>query len=82
VLVKALLTGLAMQRRLEPGTVTDDLAVRGLSALVGLVDKVDEVDGRLAPAGAGGARMAEPTPPAVALSSTDRSWNTTQGATP
>jgi AcrR family transcriptional regulator len=36
VLVKALLTGLAMQQRLEPDVVTDDLAVRGLSALVGL----------------------------------------------
>ncbi len=36
VLMKALLTGLAMQRRLEPGLVSDDLAVRGLSALVGL----------------------------------------------
>ncbi len=36
VLMKALLTGLAMQRRLDPGSVSDDLAVRGLSALVGL----------------------------------------------
>jgi AcrR family transcriptional regulator len=36
VLVKALLTGLAMQRRLEPDSVTDDLALRGLSALLGL----------------------------------------------
>jgi AcrR family transcriptional regulator len=36
VLMKALLTGLAMQRRLEPEAVTDDLALRGLSALVGL----------------------------------------------
>ncbi len=36
VLVKALLTGLAIQRRLEPDSVSDDLAVRGLSALVGL----------------------------------------------
>ena len=36
VLVKALLTGLAMQRRLEPEAVSDDLAVRGLGALVGL----------------------------------------------
>ena len=35
VLVKALLTGLAMQRRLEPGSVGDDLAVRGLAALLG-----------------------------------------------
>jgi AcrR family transcriptional regulator len=36
VLVKALLTGLAMQRRLAPEAVSDDLAVRGLGALVGL----------------------------------------------
>ncbi len=36
VLVKALLTGLAMQRRLEPDAVSDDLAVRGLCTLVGL----------------------------------------------
>ncbi len=38
VLVKALLTGLAMQRRLEPDAVSDDLAVRGLGALVGLAE--------------------------------------------
>lgn len=38
VLVTALLAGLAMQRRLEPGVVSDDLAVRGLAALVGLTD--------------------------------------------
>jgi len=38
ILVKALLTGLAMQRRLEPGTVGDDLAVRGLAALLGMPD--------------------------------------------
>ena len=38
VLVKALLTGLAMQRRLEPGSVGDDLAVRGLAALLGAPD--------------------------------------------
>ncbi len=38
VLVKALLTGLAMQRRLEPGSVDDDLAVRGLAALLGMPD--------------------------------------------
>jgi AcrR family transcriptional regulator len=37
VLVKALLTGLAMQRRLDPDTVGDDLAVRGLCALLGVV---------------------------------------------
>ena len=36
VLVKALLTGLAMQRRLDPGAVSDALAVQGLAALLGL----------------------------------------------
>lgn len=36
VLVKALLTGLAMQKRLDPATVPDDLALRGLAALFGL----------------------------------------------
>ena len=36
VLVRGLLIGLAMQRRLEPGTVSDDLAVRGLCALLGM----------------------------------------------
>ncbi|MGA2836783.1 MAG: TetR/AcrR family transcriptional regulator [Acidimicrobiales bacterium] len=36
VLVKALLTGLAMQKRLDPGSVPDDLALRGLAALVGV----------------------------------------------
>ncbi len=36
ILVKALLTGLAMQRRLEPDSVTDDLAVRGLAAMLGM----------------------------------------------
>lgn len=45
VLIKALLTGLAMQRRLDPASVDDDLAVRGLAALVGLpaVDPVPSV---------------------------------------
>jgi AcrR family transcriptional regulator len=38
VLIKALLTGLAMQRLLEPETVSDDVALRGLSALLGLTD--------------------------------------------
>jgi len=38
VLVRALLTGLAMQRSLEPDTVSDELAVRGLCALLGLAD--------------------------------------------
>jgi AcrR family transcriptional regulator len=36
VLVKALLTGLALQKRLAPATVPDDLALRGIAALVGL----------------------------------------------
>jgi AcrR family transcriptional regulator len=36
VLVRALLIGLAMQRDLEPATVGDELALRGLSALLGL----------------------------------------------
>jgi len=36
VLVSALLTGLAVQKRLDPTAVPDDLAVRGLAALVGL----------------------------------------------
>jgi AcrR family transcriptional regulator len=36
VLMKALLTGLALQKRLEPELVTDDLAQRGIAALVGL----------------------------------------------
>jgi AcrR family transcriptional regulator len=36
VLMKALLTGLALQKRLDPDSVPDDLAVRGLAALVGL----------------------------------------------
>ena len=36
ILVKALLTGLALQKRLDPATVPDDLALRGIAALVGL----------------------------------------------
>jgi len=36
VLVKALLTGLAQQKRLAPDLVPDDLALRGIAALVGL----------------------------------------------
>ena len=36
VLLKALLTGLALQKRLEPDAVPDDLALRGIAALVGL----------------------------------------------
>jgi AcrR family transcriptional regulator len=44
VLVKALLTGLAMQRRLDPEAVSDDLAVEGLSALVGLTDRPQQTE--------------------------------------
>ena len=36
VLVKALLTGLALQKRLDPSSVPDDLALRGIATLVGL----------------------------------------------
>ncbi len=36
ILVKALLTGLAMQRRIDPDSVSDELATTGLAALVGL----------------------------------------------
>ena len=36
--MKALLTGLALQKRLTPETVPDDLALRGIAALVGLPD--------------------------------------------
>jgi hypothetical protein len=43
VLVKALLTGLALQKRLEPDSVPDDLALRGIAALVGLpADALDD----------------------------------------
>jgi hypothetical protein len=48
VLVRALLTGLAMQRSLEPGTVSDELAVRGLCALLGLADDPARPDGHRA----------------------------------
>ena len=41
ILVKALLTGLEMQRRIEPDSVPDHLAVRGLAALVGLDPRAD-----------------------------------------
>jgi AcrR family transcriptional regulator len=43
VLVKALLTGLALQKRLDPTTVPDDLALRGIAALVGLPTVAHEV---------------------------------------
>jgi AcrR family transcriptional regulator len=41
ILVTALLTGLAMQHRLDPGTVSAELAVSGLAALVGLPPVAD-----------------------------------------
>jgi AcrR family transcriptional regulator len=47
-LVKALLTGLEMQRRIEPGSVDGDLAVTGLAALMGMPRP--SVDGRRATA--------------------------------
>jgi AcrR family transcriptional regulator len=70
VLVKALLTGLAMQRRLEPGSVPDDLAVRGLAALMGMP----------AP-GEGAATHDRPLPTEHALP-TDHAVPIPQGATP
>jgi AcrR family transcriptional regulator len=55
VLVRALLTGLAMQRSLEPDTVSDELAVRGLCALLGLADDAPR------PAGHRSTRSSDPT---------------------
>ena len=50
VLVKALLTGLALQKRLTPDTVPDDLALRGIAALVGLpADRADSPTDRSTP---------------------------------
>ena len=43
VLVKALTTGLALQKRLSPGSVPDELALRGIGALVGLPIDADPV---------------------------------------
>ena len=40
VLLKALLAGLALQKRLDPASVPDGLALRGIAALVGLPDGV------------------------------------------
>jgi len=48
VLLKALLTGLSIQERLAPGTVPDDLALRGLAALVGLPADVSRASPRRA----------------------------------
>ena len=50
-LVKALLTGLEMQRRIEPDSVDGDLAVTGLAALMGMPrPPVESVEGRSATA--------------------------------
>ncbi len=61
ILVKALLTGLEMQRRIEPDTVPDHLAVRGLAALVGL-DTRTGVSGRRTPATTGHQTAPNTTP--------------------
>jgi AcrR family transcriptional regulator len=61
VLVRSLVTGLAMQCRLEPGSVTDDLAVRGLAALLGLAD-ARPAGGRRPPEAAASAARASATP--------------------
>ncbi len=56
VLVRALLTGLALQRRIDPGSVSDDLALTGLRALLGLPAhdpgheaRVEPIDSQMAP---------------------------------
>jgi AcrR family transcriptional regulator len=43
VLVKALLNGLAIQRRLDPASVDDRLALRGLHALLGMEEQVSAI---------------------------------------
>jgi AcrR family transcriptional regulator len=80
ILVRALLTGLAMQRRLEPDTVSDELAVRGLSALVGLTDNrlptgPERVRTRSAP-------TTETPTTQQSTPTTERPTPTIQGATP
>jgi AcrR family transcriptional regulator len=51
VLVKALLNGLELQQRLDPGSVPTSTAVRGLSALLGLdPDATAPADGARTPA--------------------------------
>ncbi len=44
VLVKALVSGLVWQRRIDPTTVPEHLALRGLAALVGLVPGTETAD--------------------------------------
>ncbi len=80
VLVKALLTGLAMQRRLDPGSVDDDLAVRGLAALLGLPVTGHRDPARPAAPTATAVPIA-PTAPTAPISSTSTA-PTPQGATP
>ena len=46
VLVKSLLTGLALLKRLDPAMVPDDLALRGIGALVGLAPEGAGAPGR------------------------------------
>jgi AcrR family transcriptional regulator len=48
-LVKALLTGLEMQRRIEPASVNCDLAVRGLAALMGMSPVPEDSDRTTSP---------------------------------
>ena len=70
VLVKALLTGLAMQRRLEPGSVGDDLAVRGLAALLGAPEgRHDRASTRPGPSSR--SRRSGLTPPTATHSTTE-----------
>jgi AcrR family transcriptional regulator len=70
VLVKALLTGLAMQNRLEPGSVGDDLAVRGLAALLGAPE--DGRDrGATRPGPSSRSRRSDRTLPTAARSTTE-----------
>ncbi len=67
VLVKALVTGLAMQRRLDPSSVPDAVALRGLGALVG----VDETAlRRLGPKSRSSRRATERRP--IETSNTDK----------
>lgn len=48
VLMIALLLGLEMQHRVDPGSVPDHVAVEGLRALIGLPRTADRPDGRTA----------------------------------
>ncbi|HEX3461704.1 MAG TPA: TetR/AcrR family transcriptional regulator [Acidimicrobiales bacterium] len=72
-LVKALLTGLEMQRRIEPDSVNGDLAVIGLAALMGLKSP--------APSSAGPDASGSQSAPVVSRSETTRSETTRSGTT-